>query len=132
MKWLIEEIRDALALLKRGETWLTLGLIAGFGLLAYAVTRFAFKTDSILRFLHHSAASCRELSNGPIIFLFCSMIFFALSVVVTFGEFQRYIDGRRRNAYHQARQAMVMGIVWGAVAIGIAGGALLFFNNYCR
>ena len=132
MKWLFQDIKNAFALLKRGETWLVLGLIAGFGLIVYAVALFAFKTDSILIYLHYTAASCRDMSNGPIIFLFCCMIFFALAVVVTFGEFQRYIESKRRNAYHSTRQALISGIVWAAVAIGIGGSVLLFFKNYCR
>lgn len=127
-----DEFREMLSVFKRGETWLVLTLLAGFGALAYLLSRFAFQTDSVLRYLHYTASTCRELSNEPIIFLFCGMIFFFLSVVVTFGEFQRYYDYRRRNAHYESRQALYHGIGWGLVAIGIAGGALLFFYTYCR
>lgn len=132
MNWLIKDLQKALAQLKRGETWFGLSLISGFGLLAYMVGQFAFKTDSVLRDLHHSMYSCRELSNGPIIFLFCGMIFFALAVVVTLGEFQRYFDCRGRAGHYEARQALFHGIGWGSIAIGISIAALLFFNTYCR
>jgi hypothetical protein len=132
MKWLLELLENALAQLKRGETWLFLGLLATFGLLTYAVSQFAFKTDSVLRQLHHSMASCRELTNGPIIFLFCGMIFFLLFVVITLGEFQRYFDFRKRGAYYEARHALWHGIGWSVIALGIPLAALLFFHDYCR
>jgi hypothetical protein len=136
MKWLFRELNELLgeilALLKLGETWLTLGLLVGFGILAYLVSEFAFQTDSVLLYLHLTAKSCRELSNGPIIFLFCGMIFFLLAVVVTFGEFQRYFSYRQRGAFHETRQALLHGLGWGIVAIAISCAALLFFNTYCR
>lgn len=139
MKWLKElfadihiEFKNALSQLKRGETWLALGLIAGFGLLTYAIGQFAFRTDSVLKYLHQTVGACRELTNGPIIFLFCGMMFFLLAVVVTFGEFQRYFDSRRRSGFYEARQAMIYGIIWGIVAIAISVSALVFFYNYCR
>lgn len=129
---LLDEFKEMLSALKRGETWLTLGLLAGFGLLVYLLSQFALQTDTMLRSLHYAAATCRELSNEPIIFLFCCMIFFFLAVVVTFGEFQRYFDYRRRNAHYEARQALIHGIGWCVIAIGISTAALLFFYKYCR
>lgn len=139
MKWLSEissEIRKELKSvgrqLKRGETWLTIGMIAGFALLAYTVGQFAFRTDSVLIYLRYSVGACRELTNGPIIFLFCGMIFFLLATVVTFGEFQRFFDSRQRGASYEARQALTHGLAWGGVAILITSAALLFFNTYCR
>lgn len=129
---LYDELKGILSALKRGETWLGLGLLAGFGLLLYLLSQFAFRTDTMLRSLHYAAATCRELSNEPIIFLFCCMIFFFLASVVTFGEFQRYFDCRRQNAHFEARQALKHGIAWGLVAIGISAAALLFFYKYCR
>lgn len=132
MKWLIKELLAGLAQFKRGETWFGIGLITGFGLLAYLVAQFAFQTDSVLRYLHLTASTCRDLSNGPIIFLFFGMIFFMLAVVVTFGEFQRYFTLRRRPAHYETRQALLHGIGWGLFAIGIAVAALLFFKTYCR
>ncbi|MGE5470857.1 MAG: hypothetical protein ACM3X0_08685 [Bacteroidota bacterium] len=139
MKWLTEllhdigtELKTVLTQLKRGETWLVLGLIAGFGLLTYAVGKFAFRTDSMLRSLNLTVGSCRELTNGPIIFLFCGMIFFLLAAVLTFGELQRYFTSRARGAHYEARQALISGLSWGAVAVGIPVAALLFFSSYCR
>lgn len=138
MKWLNEtlselhdELKIILAQFKRGETWLALGLIFGFGLITYLVGRFAFRTDSVLRYLNQSAGFCRELSNGPIILLFCGMIFFLLTAVLTFGEFQRYFDFRERGGHFEAHRALISGITWGAIAIGISLAALLFFYNYC-
>lgn len=139
MKWLSEalaeilgELKAVLAQLKRGSTWLAIGMFAGFSLLTYAVGIFAFRTDSVLRDLNYSMGACRQLSNGPIIFLFCGMIFFFLSVVVTFGELQNYFDCQHRKATYEARQALIRGLFWGAVAILIPSAALLFFYSYCH
>ncbi|MFZ2267346.1 MAG: hypothetical protein WAV95_07175 [Azonexus sp.] len=139
MKWLSEtiseiqgELKSLLALFKRGETWLTIGMIAGFALLAYAVGQFAMRTDSVLRGLGLTSRTCRELTNGPIIFLFCGMIFFLLATVVTFGEIQTFFDKRQRGAHFEARLALRRGLIWSGVAILITVAALLFFRAYCR
>ncbi|WP_265942986.1 hypothetical protein [Dechloromonas sp. A34] len=132
MAWIINDIKKALAQLRRGQTWLAIGLISLFAFLAYVVSQFAFRTDSVLMFLRHTASSCREMTNGIIIFLFCGMIFFLFTAVLTLGELQRYFDLKQRSAHYQARQTLYWGLGWGAVAIGIAVAALVFFNTYCR
>lgn len=132
MKWLIDEIGAVLNQLKHWQTWLGIGLIGMFAGLAYLVATFAFKTDAILVFMHRTGASCREMTNGIIIALFCGMIFFAFSAVLTLGEVQRYLQYKQRAAHHQTRQSLIWGVVWGMVAMSIAVSALVFFNQYCR
>ena len=48
MKWIIDDIFNALAQLKRWQTWLVLGLISVFVGLAYLISSFAFRTDALL------------------------------------------------------------------------------------
>lgn len=132
MNWIIEDLKNMLVQLKRWQTWLAIGMLGIFALLAYLVGKQALKTDSLVSFLRHTSGSCRELTNGNIIFLFCGLIFFFFSAVLTLGEVQRFIDFRQRGADHQARQALIWGIGWATVAIGIAIAALLFFSAFCR
>lgn len=132
MNWLFEEIYRAIAALRRWQTWLGIGLIFTFVLLALMVVQYAFRTDAVLIFLRRTAGSCRELSNGVIIFLFCGMIFFVFTAVLTLGELQRYLQFRQRAAHHQARQSLYWGVAWGLTAVGISVTALYFFNQYCR
>ena len=131
MKWLINDLKAAFAELKRGATWLVLGLMALFGLLSFAIAQFAFQTDSVLRFLRISSFNCRELNNGSIIFLFCGMIFFGLTIVSTFGEIQRYFHHRDRNSPYEARQAKIYGFIWGSIAVTICIASLVFFKYNC-
>lgn len=132
MKWIIDDIYRAVEALKRWQTWLGIGLISIFVGLAIVVTSYSFQTDAVLIYLHRTVASCQTLSNGTIIAMFFSMIFFAFSAVLTLGEFQRYVDYNRRAAHHQARQSLIWGIVWMTAAISIAVGALVFFTHYCH
>jgi hypothetical protein len=132
MKWIIEDLKTAFDQLKRWQTWLGIGLICLFALLAYLISLYAFKTDSMLMFLRHTAGACREMTNGIIIFLFCGMIFFLFMALLTLGELQQYSVLKQRNAHYQARRSLFWGIGWGTLAIGIAVAALLFFNTYCR
>jgi len=132
MAWIITDIKRALAQLRRLQTWLVIGLISLFGLLAYMVSQFAFKTDSVLMFLRHTAGACREMTNGVIIFLFCGMIFFLFTALLTLGEMQRYFELKQRAAHFQARQSLRGGLGWGGAALGIGNGSLIFFNTYCR
>lgn len=131
MKWLINDIRNALQQLRRVETWMVIGILALFIGLSYLVAESAFRTDSILQFLRHSSASCRELTNGPIIFLFCGMIFFLLAAVVTLGEIQSFQKNRRLNARLASRAALIHAVFWGSIAILIPSAAIYFFKYYC-
>lgn len=132
MRWFIEDLKSALRQLRRSETWLFLCLLAGFLTLALAVAQFAFQTDSILRFLRISVRACREMTNGPIIFMFCGMIFFMLAVSVTFGEIQRYYQLRHRpGGALPARQARNSGLAWGGFAGALAIAAIVYFKLNC-
>ncbi|MBS1143478.1 MAG: hypothetical protein H6R14_884 [Proteobacteria bacterium] len=132
MKWFIEEISSLLAELKRGRTWLGIGLIGLFAGLAYLVVTFAFRTDGLLLYLHRTAGACRQMTNEIIIFMFCGMIFFVFFAVLTLGELQRHFQFKQRAAHYQASRALYWGIGWGVVAVSIAVAALVFFNRYCR
>lgn len=132
MKWLINDLKDLLTELGRWETWVGIGIISLFGLLAYLIGTFAFKTDSVLAFVRNTAYSCREMTNGIIIFLFCGMIFFLFSALLTLGEFQQYLEFKKHGARHQARQALLWGSGWAGFAVTLAIGSLIFFNSYCR
>lgn len=132
MTWLNEDLKRFLIQLQRWQTWAAIGVLSVFGVLAYLVARLALRTDSVLTFLRVSANSCRELTNGIIIFLFCGMIFFTLTALLTLGELQRYFQYHQRGAAHQARQALIWGCCYAGLAIGIAVSALVFFNTYCR
>ncbi|MFN4325082.1 MAG: hypothetical protein ACK4FP_04235 [Azonexus sp.] len=132
MKWFIDEISALLEQLKQWQTWLGIGLVGAFAGLAYLVATYAFRTDAILVFLRQAGSSCRELSNGTIIAMFCGMIFFGFTAVLTLGEFQRFVQFRQRAAHREARQALLWGISWAAIAVTIALGALVFFKQYCR
>lgn len=132
MKWILDDIYSALAALKQGSTWVVIGLIAGFALFAYAIFRFAVQTDSVARHLHHTMAACREMTNGPIIFLFCGMIFFLFSAAVALGEVQRYFYSRNRKHKFEMQQALKHGLGWGAFAVTLAISGLIFFSTSCR
>jgi hypothetical protein len=132
MNWLINDLKDLWTELRRWETWIGIGIISVFGLLAFMIASFAFKTDSVLAFLRHTASACREMTNGIIVFLFCGMIFFLFSALLTLGEYQQYLEFKKHGARHQARQALIWGAGWGGFGVSLAVAALIFFNSYCR
>ena len=131
MKWILDDILSALDALKRGATWVVIAMISAFALLAYGILHFALQTDSVLRHLKYSMAACREMTNGPIILLFCGMIFFLFAAAVTLGEVQRYFHFSSRKGKHETQQALKHGIGWGTFAVSIAIGGLIFFNMNC-
>ena len=132
MNWIIDGIYSAIMQLKRWQTWLVIVLLGIFASLTYLLVSFAFRTDAILIFLHRTTGSCRELTNGTIIAMFCGMIFFLFTALLTLGEFQRYVEFKQQAAHHQTRQALTWGIGWGITSVSIAVAALVFFSSYCR
>ncbi|EKE18243.1 MAG: hypothetical protein ACD_10C00071G0004 [uncultured bacterium] len=132
MRWLINDIKNALAQLRRWQTWLIIGLICLFALLAYLIGNFAFMTDSVLTSFRQTASACREMTNGVIIFMFCGMIFFLFTGLLTLGEFQQHFHYKQYGARHQARRALIWAIGFALFTIALAIAALIFFNSYCR
>jgi hypothetical protein len=118
MNWLINDLKDLWTELRRWETWIGIGIISVFGLLAFMIASFA--------------SACREMTNGIIVFLFCGMIFFLFSALLTLGEYQQYLEFKKHGARHQARQALIWGAGWGGFGVSLAVAALIFFNSYCR
>ena len=131
MAWIIDDIKSLLTQLRHWQTWLGIGLIGFFLWLAYLVSQYAFRTDSILLYLRQTAGGCREMTNGIIIFMFSGLIFFLFTAILTLGELQRYFHFKQRNAHVQARQSLIWSLLWGLLAIGIAVAALVFFKTYC-
>lgn len=132
MTWIIVEFKRGLAQLRRWQAWAAIVLLGFFGMLAYQVGRMALWTDSILTYLRVSTHPCRQLTDGMIIALFCGMIFFFFSAVLSMGEVQRYIQLNQRGTTYQARRALASGAGWGALAMAIAVAGLYFFSTTCH
>ncbi|MCE1241078.1 MAG: hypothetical protein LWW83_14260 [Azonexaceae bacterium] len=131
MKWIIDDIRRALAQLTRWQFWLVVSLLGVFAGLGWLISRYAFRTDNILSYLHLTQGACRTMTNGPIIAMFSCMIFFLLTALLTLGEVQRHIEARRRAAWREMRRSLIWACVWGISALAIGVGALLFFKHNC-
>lgn len=129
--WIRRDIRTGIDQLKKGETWVLIGILTAFFLLAFFGTRLALRSDTMLRALHPGIALCRELGENAIAFLFVSMIFFGLTVLATLGEFFTYIDHKRRHAHYGAKNALRGTASWGAVALGIGLVVVFFLDSRC-
>jgi hypothetical protein len=132
MEWILKDISNALAKLKRGSTWVVIGLVLLFAMLAYAIVQFALRTDSVLRDIRYTVTACQEMTNGPIIFIFCGMIFFLFSAAVALGEIQRYFHYSERGSKYEMAQSLKHAAGWSVFAISLAAGGLIFFNMNCR
>jgi len=131
MKWIIDDIKRGWAQLQRWQTWLTMLLIAVFASLAYFVAGYAFRTDSILSFLHLTSGYCPTMGNGLIIAMFTGMIFFMLTALLTLGEVQRHFHAKQRGYRREASKAAYWGFFWAGLAVTIAVAALVFFKANC-
>ncbi|WP_306607538.1 hypothetical protein [Azonexus sp.] len=131
MKWIIDDIKEAWRELQRWETWLVILLLVGFGVLTFLIVRFAFRTDALLSYLGVSGGYCKLMSNKSIISMFSGMVFFALTAVLTLGETQQYFQAKKRGAHQQAKKSLRWAFFWGATAIALASGALIYFSMNC-
>jgi len=129
--WIRNDVRELFGQLKKGETWVLIGILSVFFLLAFFATRFALRSDVLLRALHPSASMCRELGENAIAFLFFSIFFFGLTALATLGEFVTYIDAKRRHAHYNARGALKGTAGWGAAALVIGLAVVIFLDSRC-
>lgn len=126
-----ESVLHAVDLLKKGETWGVLALLAAFVVIIYFGSKFALKTDNLLHYIHYSGAACREPGDAAIFFLFCGALFFALSTVAMFGEITLYLRLRVTAAHFQTRQAFVGAIGWGSFAVALGVGETVYLSSLC-
>lgn len=131
MKWIIDDIKEGWSELKRGETWLVIGLLVAFSVVTFLIIRFAFRTDALLSYLGVAGGHCRQMNNTTIISIFSAMIFFALTAVLTLGEIQQHLAAKRRGARQLAEKSKRWAFIWGGIAFSLAAGALTYFNLNC-
>lgn len=129
--WIRDDFRSMVEQLKQVETWVLLGMLAVFFLLAFFAIRLALRSDTMLRALHPATAICRELGENAVAFLFISMIFFGLTVLATLGEFFTYIDSKRHHAHYSARDALKGTAGWGSAALTIGLAVVFFLDSRC-
>ncbi|HJW25853.1 MAG TPA: hypothetical protein VJ576_13230 [Rhodocyclaceae bacterium] len=129
--WIGDDFRRLVARLKQGDTWILIGMAGLFGVLAYFSFVFALRMDFMMKLRHLSESACREIENGATALLFFGTAFFALTIVLVFGEFARHLDYKRRNAHAQARSAARQCIGWGAFAITIGVAMMVFLQSMC-
>lgn len=129
--WIADDFRHMIAQLKKVETWVLLGILTIFFLLAFFATRLALCSDAMLRALHPAMAFCREMGNSGVVLMFFGMIFFGLTVLATLGEFFSYIDSKRQQDHYNARQALKSTAGWGAAALTIGLAVLFFLDSRC-
>lgn len=129
--WMRNDFRAMVAQLKQGETWVLIGILLAFFLLAFFGARLALRSDNMLRALHPGMASCRELSENAVAFIFVGMIFFGLTALATLGEFFTYIDHKRRHAHYGVKLALRGVAGWGAAALSIGLTIVIYLDSQC-
>lgn len=129
--WIRDDFRRMLIQLRQPETWVVIGMIAAFCLIAFFIIRLAIRSDTLLRALHPGTAVCRELGEKSIAFVFVSGFFFVLCALASLGEFLAFIDCKRRRAGFGAKQALKGTAGWGAAAVLIGLASLLLLDSYC-
>ena len=129
--WIRDDFRHMLAELRKPETWVVIGMVTSFGLIAFLVVRLALRSDTLLRALHPSTAICRELGEKSIAFVFVSGLFFVLCALVSLGEFFTFIDCKRQQLEYGAKQALKGAAGWGVAAVIIGLSSLLLLDIYC-
>lgn len=126
-----DSFRRTVALFIRIETWVVMALLTVFGVLIFYAVDFALRTDSLLHFLGHKAALCREPGDLSIFLMFCGAFFFALATVAMFGEITQYLDLRNRSAHYETRSALIGALGWGGFALTLGLGLLYLLGSLC-
>ena len=129
--WIRADIKSIIEQLKQPETWVLLGILVIFFLLAFFGTRIALRSDTMLRALHPGTAICRELGENAVAFIFVGMIFFGLTALATIGEFFSYMESKRCKAQYAMKAALRGTAGWGAAALSIGLAIVYFLDSHC-
>jgi len=129
--WMRDDFKRMLLTLKRPETWITLGMLGGFGLITWGIIRLALRSDNTLRSLHPALAYCREQDNLSIGIIFFLGVFFVLCALASIGEFFNYLEAKRHHAHDTARRSLITIAITATVALSFGGGALLYLEGRC-
>ena len=129
--WIRDDTRHLVEALKKPETWITIGLVVGFGAIAWGIARVALLSDTMLRAVHPGMVICREQDNTSISVLFFTCLFFVLGALATVGEFFNYLEAKRHKAQFAAKKSLITMGIWGGLALALGFGTLLFLEARC-
>lgn len=129
--WIRDDLKHMLAALRKLETWITIGMVGGFGLIAWGILRLALQSDNTLRSLRPAMAFCREQENAAILFIFFCGVFFVLSAFATVGEFFNYLEAKRHKSFATARRSLLTTALTGTIALVLGFAILLFLEGRC-
>ncbi|HRE15778.1 MAG TPA: hypothetical protein PLW86_01755 [Rhodocyclaceae bacterium] len=129
--WIRDDLRHMFDSLTRSETWITLSMLAGFGLIGWGILRLALQSDTMLRSLHPATTLCREQDNLSITVIFFLGLFFVLSALASVGEYFNYLEAKRHKSMAEARRSLRTVFLIGIAALVLGGGALLYLEGRC-
>ncbi len=129
--WLGDEFRRLGDALRHRGTWFFLALLAVFSAISYLSFRYALRMDFVLRIHDLAGGSCGAMDNSAMLTVFFASVFFALALVVSFGELARHSDFSRRHAHGEARSAALLCGGWIAIALAIGATMLAILVRYC-
>lgn len=129
--WIRDDFRRLVAQLRQAETWVVIGMLAMFFLIAFFVIRLALRSDTMLRALHPAMTFCRELTDNAVAFIFVGMIFFVLTALAALGELFVYIDSKRRQARYATQEALKGIIQWGGISLFLGLSILVYLDLRC-
>ncbi len=129
--WIRNDIKHLIQQLKQPETWVVLGMLAAFSLIAFFVIRLALRSDTLLRALHPGSVICRELGEKSIAYVFISGFIFVLCAMASLGEFINFIECKRQKLKFEEKQALKGTAGWGLVAVMIGLSSLTLLDYYC-
>lgn len=124
-------IQRTASLFTKLETWAVLALLLVFGVLIFFAVDYALRTDTLLLFLGHRGAPCREPGDAGILGLFGGAFFFALATVAMFGEITQYLQLRRLAAPYETQRALKGALGWGGFAFLLGLTMLLYLRSLC-
>jgi hypothetical protein len=129
--WVRDDFLRMVAQLKKGETWVVIGMMAVFFVIAYLVVRLALRSDTMLRALHPTMSLCRELTENSVAFLFVGALFFVITAVAALGELLTYLDYKRMRTRYGPKEALRGILKWGGIALLLGLGVLIYLDSRC-
>lgn len=128
MRWLgefFDELAHELRLIWRmflqPSTWIVIGVLAAFGVVAFFGMRIALRYDGLMHLLGVAGRYCRPLTNPQYIGMIYMLFFFAIAIIYCLGNLVNFLTERNKKQYGRDSRRLALHALLGGISAIVVG-----------
>lgn len=115
------ELRSLRHMFLQSGTWIIIGVLVAFGMVAFFGIRISMHYNEMLYMLGVVSHQCRTLTNAHYLFLIASLFLFAFSALYCLGNLFNYLGGKGKKRYGDTQRRLATHALLGGIGSVVVG-----------